>query len=360
MKRTLKTLSRATLLAGLAVTGLSLAVPTKLTVVDREGKQYVLEAGHASLQAWRLPTAAPHPEDNAPNADRVELGRKLFFDPRLSGDGNMSCASCHSPLLGWSDGLPTAKGFKSQVLGRATPTVINTAFNPVQMWDGRKKSLEDQAMGPMEANVEMNTDMAKLFAFLNGNDGYKALFAKAYPGQPIAAETVSKAIASFERTVISNNSPFDRWVAGKKDAMTPDQVQGFALFVDPKKGNCAACHSGPNFTDNSFHNLGLSSWGKAEPDVGRFAIKPLPVMKGAFKTPTLREAANTAPYFHDGSATTLEQVVEHYRKGGEVRDNVSKDLVPLELSPLEVRQIVAFVEALSTPPKAFQVPALPR
>ena len=345
---------------GLTAVGLSMAIPSPTTVLDPAGQRYVLQAGHDSLQTWRLPAAAPHPEGNAPTPERVALGKKLFFDNRLSGDGNMSCASCHSPLYGWSDGLPTARGAKSQVLGRASPTVINTAFNGLQMWDGRKKSLEDQAMGPMEANVEMNSDMAKLFAFLNGSEGYRELFAKAYPGEPISAETVSKAIASFERTIISNDSPFDQWVGGKKDALSADQVQGFALFVDPKKGNCAACHSGPNFTDNSFHNLGLASYGKQDADLGRYAIRPLASMKGAFKTPTVREAANTGPYFHDGSAATLEQVVEHYRKGGDVTSNLSKDMKPLELTPLEVKQIVAFMQALSTPPKPFEMPALPR
>ena len=346
--------------AGLVAVGVTLAIPAPPTVRDGTGQAYVLEAGHASLQAWRLPAAVPHPEGNAPTAERVELGKKLFFDPRLSGDGNMSCASCHSPLFGWSDGLPTARGAKSVVLGRASPTVINTAYNSLQMWDGRKKSLEDQAMGPMEANVEMNSDMTKLFNFLNGNDGYKSLFAKSYPGEAISPDTVAKAIASFERTVVSNDSPFDRWVAGKKDALTPDQVRGFALFVDPQKGNCAACHSGPNFTDNSFHNLGLASFGKPDADLGRYAIRPLPALKGAFKTPTVREAANTGPYFHDGSAASLEQVVEHYRKGGEVASNLSREMKPLDLSPQEVKQIVAFMEALSTAPQPFQMPALPR
>lgn len=353
---------KATLAAaiGLAAVGLSVALPSPTTVVDPAGKTYVLQAGHDSLQTWHLPATVPHPEGNAPTPDRVDLGKKLFFDPRLSGDGNMSCATCHSPMFGWSDGQPTARGAKSMVLGRASPTVINTAFNSLQMWDGRKKSLEDQAMGPMEANVEMNSNMAQLFSFLNQNEGYKTLFAKAYPGEPIAAEAVAKAIASFERTIVSTNAPFDQWVAGKKDAMTADQVQGFALFVDPKKGNCAACHSGPNFTDNSFHNLGLASYGKPDADMGRYAIRPVAAMKGAFKTPTVREAANTGPYFHDGSASTLEQVVEHYRKGGEVTSNLSRDMKALELSPKEVKQLVAFMEALSTPAQAFQLPALPR
>jgi cytochrome c peroxidase len=360
MNRTRLAAAAAAAICSLVALGASVASPSPMTVADATGTTYVLEPGHKSLQAWRLPKAVPHPEGNAPTAERVELGRQLFFDNRLSGDGNMSCASCHSPMYGWSDGLPTARGAKSQVLGRATPTVINTAYNSIQMWDGRKKTLEDQAMGPMEANVEMNTDMNKLFAFLNGNEGYRAAFAKAYPGEPINADTVAKAIASFERTVVSNDSPFDRWVAGQKDAMTPEQVAGFRLFVDPAKGNCAACHSGPNFTDNSFHNLGLESFGKENPDMGRYAIRPVAVLKGAFKTPTVREAANTAPYFHDGSAATLDEVMTHYVKGGEVQANLSKDMKKLTLSKAEVQQIISFMDALSTPPKPFEMPALPR
>lgn len=352
-------ISLAAAALSLTAAGISVAIPAPLKVTDPQGNTYVLRAGDPSLKAWTLPPV-PHPEGNAPTPERVDLGHKLFFDTRLSGDGNMSCATCHSPMFGWSDGLPTAKGAKSQVLGRATPTVINTAYNSLQMWDGRKKSLEDQAMGPMEANVEMNADMNKLFAFLNGNAGYKALFEKAYPGEGISADTVSKAIASFERTLVSRYSPFDQWVAGQKGAMTAEQVEGFALFIDPKKGNCAACHNGPNFTDNGFHNLGLASWGQKNPDVGRYAIRPVAAMKGAFKTPTVREAANTGPYFHDGSAATLEQVVLHYRKGGDVKESLSPDMRPLDLSEAEVKKIVAFMEALSTEPKPFPAPALPR
>jgi cytochrome c peroxidase len=186
------------------------------------------------------------------------------------------------------------------------------------------------------------------------------LFSVAFPGQAIDAGSVSKAIASFERTVISNTSPFDQWVAGKKTAMTADQVKGFALFIDPKKANCAACHSGANFTDNGFHNLGLASFGGAEPDMGRFAEKPIASMRGAFKTPTVREAANTAPYFHDGSAATLEQLVAFYAKGGEVTTNLSKSMKPLSLTSAEVSQLVAFMGALSSPAKPFVLPVLPR
>lgn len=347
----------------LTAAALSLGASTTLAapvVTDTEGQQITLEAGHASLHKWKLPATPPHPEDNAPTQQRVELGKKLFFDPRLSGEGNMSCASCHSPLLGWSDGLPTGKGVKSMVLDRASPTVFNTAFNSIQMWDGRKASLEEQAMGPMEATVEMNMDTKKLFAWLNTNTGYRALFSEAYPGKPIDADSLSKAIASFERTVISNTSPFDQWVAGKADAMSQDQIKGFALFIDPKKANCAACHAGPNFTDNSFHNLGLASFGKDNPDMGRYAQKPIASLKGAFKTPTVREAANTAPYFHDGSARTLEELVEFYAKGGIAKTNLSKSVKELTLSKDEVGQLVSFMNALSSPAKPFVLPVLPR
>jgi cytochrome c peroxidase len=337
--------------------GLSLSVLLASPAIAEE-KKYVFSPGHPSLQEWLLPATAPYPAGNQPNAARVELGHKLFFDPRLSGDGNMSCATCHNPSLGWSDGLPTGKGVKSMVLGRASPTVLNTGYNSIQMWDGRKKDLEDQAMGPMEANVEMNTDTAKLFTWLNKNEGYKALFAKAYPGEPIAAATVSKAIATYERvTAISNNSPFDQWVKGDAKAMTAQQVEGFKLFAG--KANCIVCHSGPNFTDNGFHNLGLASYGIAEPDMGRYVHKPVKAMKGAFKTPTIRDITRTAPYFHDGSAKTLMAVVEHYDKGGEVKKDLSPNMKALNLTQPEKEALVAFMGALTSPFIQVQVPELP-
>jgi cytochrome c peroxidase len=317
---------------------------------------YVFEPGHASLEVFVLGDV-PFPADNQPNAARFALGQKLFFDPRMSGHGNMSCATCHNPSMGWSDGLPTARGVKSAVLGRASPTIFNTGFNSLQMWDGRKKSLEDQAMGPMQANVEMNMDIGKLFQWIRENAGYQALFAKAYPGEPIDETTLSKAIANFERTVVSNNSVFDRWVRGDAKAMTAQQVEGFKLFVG--KANCATCHSGPNFTDNGFHNLGLASWGVAEPDMGRYAQKPVNAMKGAFKTPTLREVTRTAPYFHDGSAKTLMDVVEHYDRGGVVKTNLSPNIQPLGLKPDEKRALVAFLEGLSSPFMPLMIPELP-
>ncbi len=321
--------------------------------------QMVFSAGHASLQHWLLPVSPEHPDDNKPTAARIALGKQLFFDPRLSGDSNMSCASCHHPSLGWGDALPTGRGAKSETLARATPTVINTGYNPIQMWDGRKKTLEEQALGPITAKQEMNMDLTVLLDFLKANKGYQKAFADAYEDQPLTPELVAKAIASYERTVISRNSHFDRWVQGDSGAMTAQQIRGFKLFVDPAKGNCSVCHSAPNFTDNGFHNLGLASFGDAKPDLGRYTEKPIRMMKGAFKTPTLREITRTAPYFHDGSASTLEAVMTHYIVGGVVKTNVSPNLKALTLTAQESADIVAFLQALESPFVEVALPQLP-
>jgi len=319
---------------------------------------YVYEAGHPSLQEWLLPEDVPTPKDNPLTPAKVELGKMLFFDPRLSGDGNMSCASCHSPLFGWSDGQKTARGHKSMVLGRASPVVVNTGYNDIQMWDGREKTLEDQSIGPMRNSAEMNMDIPKLIDFLSESE-YKDHFEEAFPGEPIGVEQIAKALASFERTIVSRDSPFDNWVRGDENALTAQQIRGFALFVDPDKGNCAVCHSAPNFTDNGFHNLGLASFGEENPDLGRYTQRPLRLMKGAFKTPTIRDITLSAPYFHDGSAETLMEVVEHYAIGGVVKENRSPNMKTLNLSQQEKEDIVAFMESLTTPPKAFVLPIFP-
>lgn len=313
----------------------------------------------AADRAWKLP-AVPMPSDNVSTPARVELGQALFFDPRLSGNGAMSCASCHNPSLGWSDGLKTAVGWGGQVLGRATPTVTNTAYNTQFMWDGRKKSLEDQALGPMKTPQEMNTDFAVALARLRGVPGYVAMFDRAYPGEGVNEETIAKAIAAFERTVVVDDSPFDRWLAGDKAAMTMSQWRGYKVFTDEAKGNCAACHSAPNFTDNGFHNIGIAHTGDGDPDPGRYGIRKVASMKGAFKTPGLRDIALTAPYFRDGSASNLHQVVEHYVRGGDDRSNLSASMKPLTLSQQEKDDLVAFMQALTGTRKPLAVPHLPQ
>ncbi len=307
---------------------------------------------------WRLGSIA-HPADNQATPERVELGKKLFFDPRLSGAANMSCASCHNPMFGWSDGLPTARGNEGKLLPRATPSVLNLAYGGLFMWDGRMPTLEAQAVGPITADAEMNMPMPVLLDRLTGIGAYQYAFASAYPGEGITPETIGKALATFERTLITNDTPFDRWLAGDETALTPEQVLGFQVFTAKDRGNCETCHAAPTFSDDGFHNVGLASFGREKPDRGRFTQKPIKVVDGAFKTPMLRGVALTAPYFHDGSATTLEEVVEHYVKGGVVKTNLSPNMKPVKLDAKEKHALVAFLHALTPPQERFTLPILP-
>jgi cytochrome c peroxidase len=306
---------------------------------------------------WLRPDAAPAPPENIPNAERIQLGEMLFWDPRLSRKGSMSCATCHNPSLGWADGLPTAVGFDMQILGRATPTILNTAFNTIQMWDGRKANLEDQALGPIAADGEMNLPLNEMVTRLQRIPGYAPAFEKAYPGQGISEVTVARAIASFERTVLSTEAPFDRWRKGDTHAMSAPAKRGFELFTG--KANCVACHQGFNFTDNGFHNIGVKD-PNGTPDLGRFAQRKVKAMQGAFKTPTLRDIALTSPYMRNGMYKTLGEVVDHYNRGGDVKENLDINMAPLNLSPQECDDIVAFMESLTGAPRVVHVPMLPR
>jgi len=305
-------------------------------------------------ESYLRPDTVPAPADNKVTPERVELGRALFFDPRLSGSNWISCATCHNPALGWSDGLPTAIGHGMKVLGRATPTILNTAYQRKQMWDGRFRSLEEQALGPIQAPGEMaGGDIKEVAAEIQSIPGYVAMFDKAYPGAGINKDTIAKAIASYERTVVSTEAPFDRWIKGDKNAISASAKRGFDLFEG--KANCNACHMGFDFMDDGFHNIGL----KGNQDVGRFAKLPLPLMKGAFKTPTLRDVTLTAPYMHNGMYRTLEEVVAHYNRGGDVKANLDPNMKPLNLSKREQADIVEFLETLTGPAMQVSVPRLP-
>jgi cytochrome c peroxidase len=309
----------------------------------------------AEADPWLRPDFAPAPPENQLTPERVLLGQLLFFDPRLSRKSTMSCASCHNPALGWSDGLPTAVGFDMHTLARATPTIVNTSFNSIQMWDGRKSTLEDQATGPIEAAGEMNLPLPELIERLKSIPGYASKFEAAYPGMGITAVTVARGLASFERTVLSTESPFDRWRKGDQKAVSASAKHGFELFQD--KAKCAVCHMGYNFTDNGFHNIGLKTEG--EPDMGRYAQRPLKSMRGAFKTPTLRDIGLTAPYMRNGSYKTLMEVVEHYDRGGDDTENLDINMVPLSLTASEKADLVAFLESLTGVPADVRLPALP-
>lgn len=300
--------------------------------------------------------APPTPADNTVTYARVELGKRLFFDPRLSGSGWISCATCHNPALGWSDGLPTAIGHGMKTLGRHTPTILNAAYNKRQMWDGRFATLEEQALGPIGSADEMNLDMAEMVKRLESIQGYAPLFDLAYPEEGITAKTVAKAIASFERTVVSRTSPFDRWQKGEREAVNDSAKRGFELFRG--KANCVACHDGANFTDDGFHNIGVRQKAGVD-DPGRFAKVPVKIMKGAHKTPSLRDVSYTAPYMHNGAYTTLRQVVEMYSRGGDATENLDPNIRKLGLTPAEIDDVVAFLESLAGDPVLVAAPQLP-
>jgi cytochrome c peroxidase len=334
----------------------SLSQRISLPLVLLFGFLFLAAAVAAERDPWLRPDVAPAPPENQLNSARIMLGQLLFFDPRLSRKMTMSCASCHNPSLGWSDGLPTAVGFDMHTLARATPTIVNTSFNPIQMWDGRKSTLEDQATGPIEAAGEMNLPLPELIERLKSIPGYASKFEAAYPGMGITAVTVARGLASFERTVLSTESPFDRWRKGDEKAVSASAKHGFELFQD--KAKCAVCHMGYNFTDNGFHNIGLATSG--EPDVGRFAQRPLKSMHGAFKTPTLRDIGLTAPYMRNGSYKTLMEVVEHYDRGGDDKANLDINMVPLSLTAAEKADLVAFLESLTGVPPDIRVVSLPQ
>lgn len=307
------------------------------------------------LAAYARPATIPFPADNQYTDARAQLGKTLFFDPRLSGSGWISCASCHNPALSWSDGLAKGYGHGMRTLGRRTPTVQNLAWTPALFWDGRAESLEEQALGPIAAEGEMNLPLNQVAPKLRSIPGYLPLFQKAYPGEPVGPRTVAKALATYERTLISGEAPFDRWVRGDERALSDPAKRGFSLFVG--KAGCAKCHSEWRFSDDSFHNIGLGG-----SDPGRGALLPdIEILQRAFKTPTLRNVAERAPYFHDGSATTLEEVVDHYNQGGRVRGaSLSREIVPLGLSSGEKRDLIVFLKSLSDQPRPVTVPQLPR
>jgi len=303
--------------------------------------------------------AAYLPENNPLTQAKIDLGRKLYFDGRLSKDGSLSCATCHAPEKGFSDGRPTSLGIGRQAGARNAPTIVNRLFSKEQFWDGRAADLEDQALGPIQNPIEMGHTLEGMIANVQGIQGYAAEFQAAFGSPGINPDRVARAIAAFERTVLSGGSPCDRYQAGDKTAMSESAVRGMALFNDSQKANCVTCHAGFNFTDESYHNLGVGM-DKPNPDWGRFVVTKNDFDKGAFKTPTLRNVTQSAPYMHDGSETTLLQVIGFYDKGGFKNQWLSKEIKPLNLSPQDKADLVAFLESLTAEVRGAERPALPQ
>jgi cytochrome c peroxidase len=295
----------------------------------------------------------PIPPDNPPTAETIALGRRLYYDTALSVDHTISCASCHDPKFGFSDGHQFSDGVRNQKGTRNAPTVFNAAYFTTQFWDGRAPSLEKQAEGPVQNPVEMAFTLEGVEKRLSADPSYQAAFDKAFGPGPITYEMVEKCIASFERTVISGNSPFDRYFyGGDKKALSESAKRGLEVFRNPKKGDCAACHLIGDkyalFMDNKFHNIGIGAETEQLADLGRFMVTHIDSDRGAFKTPSLRNIALTAPYFHDGSRKTIKDAIDFYIGGGNSNPHLDKEIHVLDfLTGKERADLQAFLESLT-------------
>ncbi|WP_424933016.1 cytochrome-c peroxidase [Amaricoccus macauensis] len=299
------------------------------------------------------PLDIPFPEHAPYDPQIATLGKMLFFDPRVSGAQNMSCASCHNPSFGWEAPVGKAVGAANVALTRHANTVINSAWIAPLFWDGRAPDLENQSAGPITNEQEMNATFEQVVDRLSEVEGYALWFDRLFPDRGMTEATILTSIATYERTIVSGWSPFDRWVEGEEDAISASAKRGFDLFTG--KAQCANCHSGWNFTDNLFHDIGVFT-----DDVGRAEFEPEnPQAAHAFKTPGLRNITLRAPYMHNGSMETLEEVLFHYASGGMERASRSPLMQPFDLSDEETADLLAFLESLSEEETEVPTPILP-
>ena len=285
------------------------------------------------------------PEDNPITREKVALGARLFSDPIVSADSTRSCASCHLPERSFSDSLTFSSGVFGRFASRNTPSLVNRAYGRSFFWDGHATSLEAAVMMPIENPRELAQPVSTLVDRLKASASYRARFARAFPAEGIEATTIARALASYVRSIRSGNSAVDRYMAGDTSALSPAEARGRRLFLG--KGRCTLCHVGPRLTDEAFHNTGVS-WGAG--DVGRESATRDQTDRGRFKTPSLRDVARTAPYMHDGSLSSLEDVVSFYNRGGHPNPNLDPDLKPRGLTTDECRDLVLFLHALNGEP----------
>jgi cytochrome c peroxidase len=327
-------------------------------LIGAEGAIYGAAEGlHALRQQYRRPAQIPYPKDNPYSHAKYELGRTLFFDPILSESKVRSCSSCHNPGLSWGDGQPRAIGEHQTQLGSGlrTPTLLNVAWTPKLGWDGHFSTLEGVAIGPITATDNMNLPEQTMLDRLSAVPGYVKAFDAAFGKGDVTTLKVEQALATFERGIVSDEAPFDRWVKGDEAAIGPAAKLGFVLFNG--NANCAACHSGWAFTDVSFHDIGVAQ----NDDIGRGRLFPTSVkLKYAFKTPTLRDVTRRGPYMHDGSLSTIEDVIDLYNRGGIDRPSRDDAIHQLNLPQSDKADLIAFLETLNGTPKPFPVPTLPR
>ena len=311
----------------------------------------------ALQQKYRRPAAIPYPKDNPYSQAKYELGRTLFFDPVLSDGKVRSCSTCHNPGLSWSDGQPHAIGENQEPLGSGlrSPTLIDVAWTPKLGWDGHFRDLESVAIGPITAPDNMNLPEKIMLERLLATPGYSRAFDAAFGKSGVTTVNVEQALSTFERSIVSHDAPFDRWIDGDPHAINAAAKRGFVLFNG--SANCAACHSGWAFTDASFHDVGVAK----DTDIGRGRLFPSSVkLQHAFKTPTLRDVARRGPYMHDGSLATLDDVIGLYDRGGFDRPSRADEIRPLNLTSGEKADLIAFLQTLSSRPEQVAVPTLPR
>ncbi len=315
------------------------------------------ESGHASppKPPLGLPPV-PVPADNPITPAKVELGKLLYFDQRLSRDGTISCATCHDPKMAWAEHSATSKGIGGVFGKRNAPTVINAAYATSQFWDGRAATLEEQALGPIENPIEMGHHLNVMIRDLSKLADYQQRFQAVF-GTPINKDGLAKAIAAFERTILSGNSPYDRFKAGDAAALSPAQKRGLQLFED----NCSTCHTPPLMSNYRFYNAGVGL-DKAQPDPGRMTVTKRKSDFGKFRVPALREVAKTRPYFHDGSAATLKDAVALMAGGGNDNPHLSAQLKAVreaKLTEQDRSDLVEFLKSLSGEYPILTAPKLP-
>ena len=307
------------------------------------------------------------PADNPMTPEKIALGKQLFFDKRLSKSGNTSCETCHLPEKGWTDGKALSTRDDGTVNTRHTPTLYNVGYYRQWYWDGRAPTLEAQILAAWRG--QMGADPAMIAEKLNAIEGYKGAFQQAIGG-PATAENIPQALAAFVRTLKSENAPWDKYEAGDKTAVSQEVIEGFDVFSSTRRANCTLCHLPPQYTDTLFHNTGVG-FDKQMPDMGRGKIladaakaknttdPEAEKLMGAFKTPTLRSITESAPYFHDGHAQTLEEAVDFMLKGGIRNEHVDEKLKPHQATPEDKAKLIAFLKALTPEQKPFERPQLP-
>jgi cytochrome c peroxidase len=340
---------RLSSLAALALLALSACGPTRF-----EPEVRALPAEPGEYDPIDRYDYMPIPSDNALTAEKAALGRQLYYDPRLSGDGVRSCYGCHVCEHGLTDGQPTALGAFDKQLSRSSPTMWNIGYHENLYWDGRAPSLEKQALAAWKGGNMGAKDTTTVLATLAGLPGYARQFEAVF-GEAPSEDNVTKALASYMRTIISDDTPWDRWQKGDEDAVSDQAKRGYAVFQEL---GCVECHAGVLFTDQQFHNVGVGMDAES-PDVGRFKVTGEVVDTGAFKTPTLRDITRSAPYFHNGSVATLEEAVRQMATGGLPNPHLSDKLKANAPSDEQVGDLMAFLASLEQPCDDSQ-PELPQ